>query len=170
MKKLIFSAIAICGFMAVNAQNSSNSSAPNTTAPAVTSSANISLTLYNALEITPASAAAPYAATFQTVSDFNGPAKSMGSNSWNVKSTRPGIISVGFSNLTDALTSVSVPASAMQYDPGTGMVGASTSTVQAGSFLAGATNPFNMAIQVHPGWGVQGGVYTGGVTITATQL
>jgi len=174
MKKVIFSALAVCGFAFAQAQNSSNSSTPTALAPPVTATAPINLTLHNAIEITPATSGA-FAATFMTVGDYNGARKYMGQHTWNVKSTRPGNISVNVSDLSDG-SAPSIPASKMGYSTsGSGASGpfnpiSGNNLGNVGSFLSGDTNPFKFALDVHPGWSYEGGNYTGTVTITATQL
>lgn len=174
MKKLIFSAIAICGFMAVNAQsNISNGVNPTDIAGNVISTAAINLTLHNAMEITPDAIANDYNTTFKTVADYNGAAKTMGSRAWNIKSTRGGTVSISLPDLTETGVSGTpqvIPVSKMACSVNGAAFAVATSTVSAGTFGAGAVNPISLALKVHPGWGFEGGVYSGTVTVTATQL
>lgn len=174
MKKVFLSALAVCGFAFAQAQNhSSNSSSSTGLAPAVNATAPINLTLHNAIEITPATSGA-FEATFETVADYNAIHKYMGQHTWNVKSTRGGNISVNVSDLSDGSTSI--PASKMAYSTsGTAGSGpftpiSSNNLGNVGTFSSGDSNPFKFALEVHPGWSYGGGVYTGTVTITATQL
>lgn len=172
MKKVFLSALAVCGFAFAQAQDthSSNSSSSTGLAPAVNSTAPINLTLHNAIEITPATSG-EFEATFATVADYNGGAKPMGQHTWNVKSTRPGNISVNVSDLS--YESTSIPASKMAYSTsgtaGTFTPISSNNLGNVGTFLSGDSNTFQFALEVHPGWSYGGGNYTGIVTITATQ-
>lgn len=172
--KHVITCLFLCSFVYASAQNKSVSSAPNTLAPAVTSSANISLTLYNAISIEPA-VQWTYATTFHTIADFNGStnAADMGSNVWNIRSTRPGNISLMFGNLMSTPPVMTIiPANKMSYKVNNA---ANWSTVSnfvpnIASFAAGSSNSFTMGLKVNPGWNYPGGYYGGYVIVTATQL
>lgn len=146
MKKIIFAAIAVCGFAFANAQSPQ------------TSNASISVTLDDAMEVTPASNVISFSGTYANAADYNAATKTLGTHSWNVKSTKPGSISVALpSSLSDG-GSNSIPGSAL------------SSVSSTNSFSAGPTNPFSLEIKSNVTWGTApAGTYTGTVVVTFTQ-
>jgi hypothetical protein len=172
MKKVIFSAFAVCSCVFAYAQpNVSQSTTPGGLAGPVMSGAAITLTLHNAIEILPARNTT-YAATFSSVADYNGAAKPMGSDVWDVKSTRPGVVSFVLSNLTDP----SAGGQTVSNDKMTMTVNTLPSVNGAGTlptvnFPSGVNLGLaTVDLSVHPTWAHQGGIYRGTLMVTATQL
>lgn len=177
MKKILFAAIAVCGFAIANAQGGpvqANSSTPAGLAPEVKADADIQLTLYNAIELQP-KWALKYSTTFQTAADYNGAAKDMGTRDWDIKSTRPGNITISISDLKDNVGGQTISKDKMNFDlagsAGTPSVATGTgSQIGTVGFVAGVTNDVvKLNLKVHPGWAHQGGVYNGVVYVTAAQ-
>lgn len=166
--------LAICGFITVNAQwgtATANSTTPGGLAGPVSGDADVHLTLYNAIELIP-KYNVHFIATFQTVADYNGAAKDMGTREWDVKSTRPGFIAVTLADLQDnAVGGQTIPKSVLTYIVNGGSPAAGNVAIPNVNFPAGI-NPdvLQLNLKVHPGWGYQGGEYYGGVFVTATQL
>lgn len=166
--------LAVCCFNFAKAQHTANSVNPADAAPDANANAPVNLTLHNAIEINPPMNYL-YSATLVTAADFNGltSASDMGTNTWHIKSTKAGKISLAFSNLmsTPALATI-IPASKMSYsvDNGSSWNPAALSVPSAATFGSGDNIEFKMRLKVNPGWSYQGGVYGGWVTVTATQL
>jgi hypothetical protein len=172
--KIIFTVLLVLGsFGWLNAQNSSNSTAPAGLAPVVTSMAAITLTLHNAIEITPV-INWTYGALFMSAADYNGAtnAGDMGFNTWFVSSTKPFDISLQFTNLMgDRNTATIMPVNRLAFsvDDAITWNTAALSVPGVSSLGAGKNRHFKLNLRINPGWNYPGGFYGGNVTVTATQ-
>ena len=177
MKKFLMVVLMTGSFAVANAQwgsATSNSTTPGGLAPAVTSDADVTLTLYNAIELTP-STNWTYGALFMTAADYNGTtnAGDMGTNTWYINSTRSFDISLQFTDLkSNPQIATIMPANKLSYstnDGGSWHV-AALSVPNVSSYGAGSSHQFNLKLKANPGWDFPGGFYGGRVIVTATQL
>lgn len=176
MKQLLTVLLTISCFALANAQGRpirANSSTPSGLAPEVKADADIKLTLYNAIEISPSSNWT-YGAVFMTAADYNGTtnAGDMGSNTWYVSSTRSFDLSLQFTDLkSDPNVKTIMPVNKLSYstNAGTNWNTAARSVPSVASFGAGKDIEFTLNLKVNPGWNFPGGFYSGRVFVTATQ-
>lgn len=196
MKKILFAAIAVCGFMGANAQGQTNalmqsavSSSTNTTAGSVTSEFNLKLKVYNIIRIIPHDNL-DVSATFNSAADLDGSQQLSGflglKDAFIVSSNRKfhASMTAGAVTVSNALGGAAgnsaMPLSVFSYQTGTldpanvtlassgwQTLGGSQTLVSSGN--AGSARLFGVAFKATPGWDYEGGNYTVPVTVTATQ-
>lgn len=198
MKKVFLSALAICGIVAANAQTSNVAPATPTHVTSATSTASVTLSLYDRIEILPS--IDDYSQSFSTVNDYiqgrtllagGGPADY---NDYFVRSNRNFKVTIkatDFSVTGATDDNVNMPASIMGYrlyrndvfgstqpsvesNPSLAYTTMATNEQDVVSGAATGANPgqranFKLQLKANPGWNYAGGVYTSTVTLTATQ-
>lgn len=176
MKKFFAVALMTSCFGFASAQwgtATSNSSSPSGLSPSVTSDADVHLTLYNAIEITPTTNWC-YAALFMTAADYNGltNAADMGTNTWYINSTKSFDISLQFTDLkSNPQIATVMPANKLSYSTDNGGTWniAALSVPNVSSYGTGGSYQFDLKLKANPGWDFPGGFYAGRVIVTATQ-
>lgn len=190
MKKILFAAIAVCGFVAANAQfnTESSSTAPGTKAGPVTSEFNLRLKVHNVIRIWPNQNLDMFA-TFNSARDLDGSQYlnlaipdlfvvssnrkfSVGMTAGNVEVTGNVGGKAGNSNMplsVFSFNSLTAPGSGVALaSDGWQTLAASQELVSCGD--AGARRAFGVQFKAKPGWDYEGGYYTVPITVTATQL
>lgn len=190
MKKFFFAAIAVCGFVVVNAQvntESKVSTSTNTTAGAVTSDFNLKLKVYNVIRIFP-NQNLDMSATFNSAQELDGSKYLnlaipdlfvVSSNRKFHVDMKAGSVSVS-DNVGGAGGNSNMPLNVFSYQtltlPSAGVTVANTGwqslaatqpLISSGN--AGAIRPFGVQFKAAPGWDYEGGNYTVPITVTATQ-
>lgn len=190
MKKVLFAAVALCGFVLANAQfntESKVSSATNTLAGPVTGQFDLKVKVYNVIRIFP-NVNLDMFATFNSATDLDG-TKYLNlaiPDMFIVSSNRKfhvgmsaGPVSVS-DNLGGAGGNHNMPLSVFGYQaltlPGSGVTIASpgwqtllASQAIVSSGDAGVARGFGVQFRATPGWDYEGGNYTVPITVTATQ-
>jgi hypothetical protein len=168
MKKVLFAAIAVCGFAFANAQVVG----PNATASASTA---ININIEETVEVVPSYAPA-YSLTFNEAGHFE-TFRDMGMRSWYIHSTNAGVYTVSFDR-------GNIPAAVvLQYKvedwahgtPVANNVDIATPTSSPFYSVLGTDNGVGLygwetyvTVKAKVPWGVMAGNYTGTMTLTAT--
>lgn len=190
MKKVLFAAVALCGFVLANAQfntDSKVSSSPNTLAGPVSGQFDLKVKVYNIIRIFPKENIDMYA-TFNSADELDA-SKFLNfaiPDMFIVSSNRKfhvgmsaGPVSVS-DNLGGAGGNHNMPLGVFSYQPltlpGSGVTLATSGwqTLTATQALvssgdAGAVRGFGVQFKAQPGWNYEGGNYIVPITVTATQ-
>jgi hypothetical protein len=175
MKRLFFAAIALFGGISAFAQ------------PSASSTASVTLNLNDAIEILPP-VISSYSATWANAADYNGGAKSLGTEHWVINSTNTFHITAAmgpvmsgansfprdkFSFSLTAENTTNPPLGPSSYSGG--VVNAAGTFFTPGmvpniaTFQHGPNSLLAINLMATPGWNNLAGVYTGTLTVTATQ-
>lgn len=193
MKKVLFAAIAVCGFVAANAQLSESkvSSATNTKADAVTGTFDLKLEVRNIIRIVPddnynLTAVFNSASSLDGGKDLSGPlglpgvAFNVSSNrNFHVSMSTPSASVIGTDVAAGSVGNNNMPISVFQFRASAVTEGL-TMTSNAWRTLAtdqslvsngnyGALRILGIQFKANPGWSYEGGNYTVPMTVTATQ-
>lgn len=190
MKKILFSAMALCGFMAGNSQ-SSVSTATNTLAGPVSAGVNLTLEIRNIIRInshTPAGLTAVFDQASELDNGLDLTNGSADGAAFSIASNRPFHVDLSASPIVKTLdyfapgypfpqtpmTLNVIKWSIQESDPGVfpniaGWQNLASSVNDILDAYPGASRDFKLKFKADPQWNYEGGMYKTTVTVTATQ-